>query len=145
MSEISTFESRKGLANCTAQELYYFLTDMRNFERFIPKDKFSDIKMDKDSCSFNVSMLGKVNIRIGDRKEFSEMIFSGNAMQVNDFSLTVKFCDAGPAYSEVKLSVLASLNPLLKMLAAEPINMFLETLIAEMEKFSGWNEIRRDS
>jgi len=145
MSDISTFESRKGIVNCTAQDLYYFLTDIRNFERFIPKDKISNIKTDQDSCSFNVSMMGNVNIRIGDRKEYSEVLYSGNAMMVNDFSLTVKFCDAEPSYSKVKLSVLAHLNPLLKMLAGEPINKFLETLITEMEKFDGWKEIRRDS
>lgn len=145
MSDISTYESRTGKVNCTSEELYYFLTDIRNFERFIPKDKFSDIKMDKDSCSFNVSMMGKVHIRIGDRKEYNEVVFSGNAMQVNDFSLTVKFGDTEPSHSEVKLSVLAHLNPFLNMLAAEPINKFLETLITEMEKFDGWKEIRRDS
>jgi carbon monoxide dehydrogenase subunit G len=145
MSEISTFESRTGNVNCTSVELYNFLTDVRNFERFIPKDKFSDISIDKDSCSFNVSMMGKVSIRIGSRKEYSEVVFSGNAMQVNDFSLSVKINEAGHAHSEVKLSVLASLNPFLKMLAAEPLNKFLETVISEMENFSGWKEIRRDS
>jgi carbon monoxide dehydrogenase subunit G len=145
MDDISTFESRTGKVNCKAEDLYHFLTDIRNFERFIPKDMFSDISMARDSCSFSVSMLGKVNIRIGERKEFSEVVFSGNAMQVNDFSLAVKFGSAEPSHSEVKLSVLANLNPFLKMLAAEPINKFLETIIAEMEKFSGWKEIRRDS
>jgi hypothetical protein len=101
--------------------------------------------MEKDSCSFIISMMGKVNIRIGDSKEYSEVVFSGNAMMVNDFSLAVKFSDAEPAHSEVRLSVLAHLNPFLKTLAAEPINKFLETLIAEMEKFSGWKKIRRDN
>ena len=144
MNEISTFESRTGRVNCTSEELYHFLTDIRNFERFIPKDKFSDISMDKDSCSFNVTMLGKVNIHIGEKKEFSEVVFSGNAAQINEFSLAVKFGDKGYAQSEAKLSVLAYLNPFLKMLAAEPINKFLEKIIEEMEKFSGWNEIRRE-
>jgi len=90
-------------------------------------------------------MMGMVNIRISDRKEYSEVVFSGNAMLVNDFSLAVKFSDAKPGRSEVKLSVLADLNPFLKMLAADPISKFLETIIKEMEKFSGWNEIRRDT
>lgn len=145
MGDISAFESRTGKVNCRAEDLYHFLTDIRNFERFIPKDMFNDISMSRDSCNFSVSMLGKVNIRIGERKEFSEVVFSGNAMQVDDFSLAVRFGDAEPSHSEVKLSVLANLNPFLKMLAAEPINKFLETIIAEMEKFSGWRDIRRDS
>jgi len=145
MSGISTFKSRTGKVNCTSEELYHFLSDIRNFERFIPKDKISDISLNKDSCSFSVSMMGMVNIRISDRKEYSEVVFSGNAMLVNDFSLAVKFSDAKPGRSEVKLSVLADLNPFLKMLAADPISKFLETIIKEMEKFSGWNEIRRDT
>ena len=145
MSEISTFESRTGKVNCTSEELFHFLSDIRNFERFIPGDKFSDIKMDKDSCSFSVSMMGKVNIRIGERKAYSEVVFSGNAMYVNDFSLAVKFNDAGFSHSEVNLSVFAHLNPFLKMLAADPISKFLETIIKEMEKFNGWRDIRRDS
>ncbi len=134
MSEISTFESRTGIVQCTSEELYHYLTDMRNFGRFIPQNNISD-----------VSMLGKVNIRIGEMKEFSEVRYSGNAAQINEFSLVVKFLDKGSTQSEVKLSVLASLNPFLKMLAAEPMNKFLETIIAEMEKFRGWNEIRKQS
>lgn len=89
-------------------------------------------------------MLGKVNIHIGEKKEFSEVIYSGNAAQINDFSLVVKFGNKGSAQSEVKLSVLANLNPFLKMLVAEPAKKFLETIIVEMESFRGWNEIRKE-
>lgn len=145
MSEISTFESRTGIVQCTSEELYHYLTDMRNFGRFIPQNNISDVSISKDTFDINVNLLGKVNIRIGEMKEFSEVRYSGNAAQINEFSLVVKFLDKGSAQSEVKLSVLASLNPFLKMLAAEPMNKFLETIIAEMEKFRGWNEIRKES
>ncbi len=93
MSDISIFESR-AIAHCTAEELYHFVTDIRNFVRFIPEDKFSDMIIDKDSCSFNVSMLGKVNFRIKDRIEFTEVGFAGNAMQINEFSLDLRFHDS---------------------------------------------------
>jgi carbon monoxide dehydrogenase subunit G len=145
MGEMSTFESRTGIVNCTAEELYHFLTDIRNFERFIPKDKFSDVMMDKESCSFNLGMMGKVNIRIREKKEFSEVIYAGNAMQVNDISLIVEFFDADSSHSRIKLRVLAGLNPILKMFATEPVKKFLETIIKEMEKFNGWKEISGDN
>ena len=90
-------------------------------------------------------MLGKVNIHIGEKKEFSEVLFAGYAAQLNDFSLVMKFGDVGPAHSEVKLSAQTHLNPFLKMLAAEPIKNFLETIIVEMERFRGWNEITKES
>jgi hypothetical protein len=144
MSDISIFESR-AIAHCTAEELYHFVTDIRNFVRFIPEDKFSDMIIDKDSCSFNVSMLGKVNIRLRDKKEFTEVVFTGNAMPINEFTLDIRFCDSETGSSEVKLIVQAKLNPFLQMLAAEPIKSFMEMLVVEIEKFNGWKDIRKDS
>jgi|WetSurMetagenome_2_1015567.scaffolds.fasta_scaffold00016_105 hypothetical protein len=145
MSDISTFESRTAIVNCTSEVLYKFLTDIRNFEWFIPKEKFSDIRIEKDSCSFNVSMMGKVDVRIHEKQEFSRVSFIGNALHVNEFSLDVKFNDAAGGKSETRLMVQAHLNPFLKMLAAEPINRFMEELISEMEKFNGWKEINADN
>jgi hypothetical protein len=145
MSDISIFESRTAGISCTAEEFYHFTTDIRNFRRFIPEDKFSDIRIERDSCSFNVSMMGKVEIHIRDRKEFTEVSFAGSAMQVNEFSLDLKFHDIDSKKAEAKLIVQAHLNPFLKMLAAEPINRFLETLVSEIEKFDGWKDIRRDN
>jgi carbon monoxide dehydrogenase subunit G len=144
MTETSTFESRTARVECSAEELYRFLTDIRNFEQFIPAGRFSDINIGRDTCTFSVNMLGKVNLKIGEQKEFSEVVYRGNAMQVNDFSLAVNFSDKGSGQSEVRLAVQASLNPFLKMLAAEPVKNFLETLVDEMEKFRGWKDIRKD-
>jgi hypothetical protein len=42
--------------------------------------------------------------------------------------------------AEVKVSLYADLNPILKMMAAKPITLFLETLIKEMEGFRGWKD-----
>lgn len=144
MPEISIFKSRTATVNCTAKEFYHFVTDVRNFRRFIPADKFSDIIINRESCSFSVSMLGKVEIHIRESREFSEVSYSGNAMQINEFSLDLEFHDAAAGTSEVQLIAQAHLNPFLKMLAADPINRFLETLAAEMEKFTGWKDISRD-
>lgn len=144
MSEITTFESRKGKVNCSSEELYRFLTDIRNFERFIPAGKFSDLIIERESCSFNVNMMGKVTIRLGNSFPYSEVTYTGRAMQLNDFSLKSGISEIDPEHSEVRLVFTAEMNPFLKMLASEPVNRLLDTLVAEMEKFSGWKDIRRD-
>jgi hypothetical protein len=33
---MSYFESRNGEMGCTPEEVFYFMTDLRNFKRFIP-------------------------------------------------------------------------------------------------------------
>jgi hypothetical protein len=141
---MSAFESRTGRLSCRAEDLFYFLTDIRNYEQFIPKDKLSDIRIDKDSCTFNIGMLGNVNINIKERTPYSEVVFSGKAIMVNECSLYVKFHDTDPGNSEVRLLFIADLNPMLKLIASDPINKFLETIITEVEKFKGWKEIRKD-
>ena len=43
--------------------------------------------------------------------------------------------------AEVKVLLNAELNPMMKMIAAKPIEQFLEMLIAEMEKFKAGSKI----
>lgn len=61
MSEKSNFESRSGRVNCSAEELFNFVTDLRNFERLIPRGSGKALKIDEDSLSIQVSMLGTVS------------------------------------------------------------------------------------
>lgn len=142
MSEISSFESRTGNLDCNAEGVYNFITDIRNFERFIPKDKITNLKIAEDSCSFQMSMLGTVTIRISEKIKPGRVLFSGNALHVNDFSLLLNILSTGTDHSEVKIILSAKINPFLKMIAAEPVRQFLETLIKEMEKFTDWKNIK---
>jgi hypothetical protein len=141
MNDISTFESRTGKLDCTTSDVYNFVTDIRNFERFIPRDKISNVKVSQNSFSFQASPLGLVNISITEKIMYSKVVYSGNTMQISDFSLVILIDEAENNYSEVKILLKAELNTFLKMLASEPIKKFLETLICEMEKFNGWKDI----
>ena len=138
MSDSSKFEGRIGKLNYSAEEIYYFVTDIRNLKRFIPKDSISDLVVSYDSCSFRVSMLGDVNIHISEKVLNNKVVFSGNALRINDFSLILDLKDTGNRQSEFKVTVLAEMNPLLKMVADGPVKQFLETLVGEMEKFRDW-------
>jgi carbon monoxide dehydrogenase subunit G len=145
MSALSTFESRTGKLNYPSEEIYYFVTDFRNFKRFIPQNSISNLKVEKDSCSFQVSMLGTVKIYIRERVMYNNVVFSGNALQVNDFSVIMNLNDTGYRNSEAKITLIAEMNPMLKMAAVEPVKKFLEKLIDEMEKFSDWKNTTTDN
>jgi len=140
VSEISTFESRSGRVKCSAEELFNFVTDIRNFERIIPRGSTGDIKIDKDSCSIRVNMLGTVSVRISETAKFNKVVYSGNAMHINDFTLVLNILGKSDKEAEVKVILSAEMNPFLKMMAVEPVRQFLETLIREMENFRGWKE-----
>jgi carbon monoxide dehydrogenase subunit G len=142
MSDISTFESRTGRLTCNAGEVYNFLTDIRNMEQVIPSGTVSNWKSDGESCSFRVNPLGDVDIRLSEKVVNKKVVFSGNALQVNNFSLIINISGIENQPAEVRILLSAEMNPVLKMIAAGPVRQFLDTLINEMEKFQRWNDLK---
>jgi len=138
MSDISYFESRKGNLTCNAKECFAFTTDLRHFEGFIPNGTINNWKAEKESCSFTVSMLGTVSVRVADKEMFKRVVYKGDALKKNDFELILNITGEGDKSAEVKIFLNADLNPMMKMIATKPIEQFLEMLINEMEKFEGW-------
>jgi carbon monoxide dehydrogenase subunit G len=141
MVNISNYESRSGSLSCTPKEVFDFVTDIRNFEQFIPEGTINNWLSEKDTCSFSVSMIGTVSLRIEKREPYKKVIFSGDALKKNDFSLTLNISENANNNAEVKVLLDAELNPMLKMMANKPILQFLEMLIREMENFKGWKNV----
>jgi carbon monoxide dehydrogenase subunit G len=142
MNDMSYFESRPGKLTCTAEEVFNFVTDIRNFKRFIPQGTINNWQSERESCSFSVSMLGTVNIRLSEKEMYKKVVFAGNALKNNDFSLVLNISDNGNKPAEVKVSLKADLNPMMKMMATKPIGQFLEMLINEMKSFKDWEDTR---
>ena len=139
MSDISTFESRTGKLTCTPSEIFDFVTDIRNFSQFIPDGaSINKLNIERESCSFNISPLGNVNINLTEKDPHNKVIYNGNVLQSNDFSLILKIKENIAGKAEVHLRLEAHLNPLLKMMATKPIGDFLEKMVEEMEKFKNW-------
>jgi len=141
MSDLSHYESRSGRLSCTSGEVFDFVTDIRNFEQFIPDGTINNWESGKDTCSFSVSMVGTINIRIVKKEPCTKVIFKGDAFKENDFSLVLNINNSPDNIAEVKVMLEAELNPVLKMVADKPLIQFLEMLIREMENFRGWKDI----
>ena len=142
MTDLSYFESRTGKLTCNAGEVFAFVTDIRNFERFIPGGIINNWNAEKESCSFSVSMLGTVTVRLSEKERFTKVVFSGDALKKNDFLLTLNITDNVGDHAEVRILLSAELNPMMKVMAGKPIRQFLERLINEMEGFRDWKSTR---
>jgi hypothetical protein len=141
MSELSYYESRPGKLSCRPDEAFTFITDMRNFGRFVREGTIANWKADKDSCSFSVSMVGKVSVRVVEKVAFNRVVYQGDALSKNDFTINVDLSAHNDQPADVKLSVSASLNPVMKMMVDSPIRQFLEMLMNEIESFRDWHEV----
>lgn len=142
MADISHFESRSGEVTSSAEDIFAFVTDLRNFERFVPLGTVSNWKAEQESCSFSVAMIGMVSIVLAEKVMNNKVVYNGDALNKNDFSLVLHISGNDKNPAEVKIHLSADLNPMMKMMAAKPIAQFLEMLISEMEKFREWKDIR---
>jgi carbon monoxide dehydrogenase subunit G len=141
MSEISYYESRPGKLSCSPEEAFTFITDLRNFKRFVREGAISNWNAERESCSFSASMIGTVKVRLTDKEAGKKVVFQGDALSKNDFTINVDLSGNSPETAELKLSLSASLNPFMKMMAEKPIRQFLDMLIKEIEAFREWNDI----
>jgi carbon monoxide dehydrogenase subunit G len=139
MAENSIFKSRSANLLCTPEVFYNFITDLRNLEQFIPAGNIKNWQATSDDCSFRVPPVGDANVRISSRNPISFVEYMGEVIKMNKFSLIVNISGNENNFAEVKLSLSADLNPMLKMMASGPIEKFLELLISEMEKFEKWD------
>lgn len=143
MDNLSHFESRTGKVTCNADDVFNFVTDIRNFEQFVSEGTISDWQADRESCSFNVSMVGTVSFGLSEKIRNSKVVYVGDALKMNKFSLFLEISGNDEHSAEVKIFLSADLNPVLKMMLSRHIEQFLEILINEMESFKDWKNINK--
>lgn len=141
MSDLSNYESRTGKLTCKPEEVFDFVTDIRNFSQFVPAGSIEELEFGRESCSFNVPPLGNIKMDLSEKEPYNKVVYNGTAFTSNKFSLILSITEDFAGKAEVIVNLAASLNPLLKMIAAQYIDRFLGTLVDEMEKFRGWKNI----
>jgi carbon monoxide dehydrogenase subunit G len=139
MGNTSVYESRTGRLSCKPEEFYGFITDVRNFKQFIPAGSIKDWQATADSCSFYISPLGELDMKVTAKIPFTIVSFAGNAFKNNEFAIYFHISEDQSKQAEVRLTFSVEFNPVLKMMASGYVDKFLETLIDEMEKFRNWN------
>ncbi len=137
---LSSFESRKGSLSCTPSEIFDFVTDIRNLRQFVPDNVVEDLVIEADTCSFRVPAMGTVSISLSGKEPVNQVVYSGTALQSNDFSLVLDINGNSDGKAEALVKLAANLNPILRMMASGPISDLLEKLVSEMEKFRGWQQ-----
>jgi hypothetical protein len=142
MSDISYYESRPGKLSCTSDVAFNFITDLRNFGRFVREGTITDWQAEKEFCSFNVSVIGTVKVRLIEKIAGNRVVYQGDALSKNDFTINVDLSGDSPGPADVRLFLSASLNPMMKIMADKPIRQFMELLMQEIENFRDWNTLR---
>jgi len=140
MENLSKFESRVGKIEEGSEPVYAFLNDMRNFKQFLPEGKVDNWSAEIDNCSFEISPVGKADLRIADAEPHKHVKYEGTGLNNTKFFLWVQLKEVSVKDTRVKITIKADINPMIKMMATKPLNDFLEKLVSGMENFNDWSE-----
>ncbi|MFV9552008.1 SRPBCC family protein [Algibacter sp. PT7-4] len=126
-------ESPKINVSKSPEEVFNFLSDIKNFESLMPENisKFEVLGEDK----FLFALKGMPEIVLKKKEVIPpNKIVLGAAGGKIDFSLIANISEIDAASSEVKLDFTGKFNPMMAMMIKSPISKFIETLATSIPK-----------
>ena len=126
-------ESQKVNVNKSQQELFTFLTDVKNYEQIMPESKEKFEVKSQDTFAFALKGMPEIWLQIKETKE-PNLIVLGSTSEKFDFSLDVVIEDAGNNTSNAQLYFTGKFNALMAMMVKGPLNKFIDSLAANLAK-----------
>lgn len=126
-------ESPKINVSKSTQEVFNFLTDIKNFETLMPENISKFEVIDEDKFLFALKGMPEIILK---KKEVvpQNKIVLGAAGGKIDFSLIANITEVDATTSEVKLDFTGDFNPMMAMMIKSPISKFIETLATSIPK-----------
>jgi ribosome-associated toxin RatA of RatAB toxin-antitoxin module len=131
---MKNIESQYRIIHRQAKDLYEFIADFHNFEKFLP-EQVTDWNATETTCSFNIPNQGKIALQ----------------MEKNDAAQSVKYVStSGPAVFELlfelkpetetscqlTLTALADIPAFMLMMISKPIKNFVTVLLDKIKELA---------
>ena len=124
-------ESPKVTIEKSQQDVFDFLSDVKNFETLMPENISKFEVLDDDKFLFALKGMPEIILK---KKEVNapNKIVLGAAGGKIDFSLTGNIVELADNKSEIQLLFNGDFNPMMAMMIKGPISKFIETLATKM-------------
>lgn len=126
-------ESPKKTISKSAEEVFSFLTDLKNFEALMPEsiDKFE--VLNEDRFLFALKGMPQIVLQRKEQTPYSQIVL-GAASDKLPFTLTADIAPLDGDKSEVGLSFKGEFNAMMAMMVKGPITKFMGTLSENLAK-----------
>ena len=126
-------ESPKIKVTKSPQEVFDFLSDIKNFKSLMPENISKFEVLSDDTFLFALKGMPEIILK---KKELlpPNKIVLGAAGGKLDFSLTGNIVELDDNSSDVQLHFSGDFNPMMAMMIKGPISKFIETLVTSIPK-----------
>lgn len=126
-------ESPKINVSKSPQEVFDFLSDIKNFESLMPENISKFEVLSDDTFLFALKGMPEIILKKKETIPPNKIIL-GAAGGKLDFSLIGNIVEVSENASEVQLEFSGDFNPMMAMMIKGPINKFIETLASSIPK-----------
>lgn len=130
---MTTFDSEEVSIAQSQSFVYDFLSDFNNFEKLMPS-QISQWQSDGESCSFNIQNMATLGMRYQLREPHHHIKINSEGKSPFPFDLQCFIQDDGAESCKVKLQFNAQMNPMIKMMAARPLENFVNLLTVKLKE-----------
>ena len=126
-------ESPKISLSKSANEVFDFLSKVKNFEELMPENISKFDLLEKDKFIFALTGMPEIILQ-KKSEEAPNSIVLGAAGGKLDFTLKANITSIEANKTEVQLSFTGNFNPMMDMMIKGPISKFIETLVTNIPK-----------
>ena len=126
-------ESPKISLTKSANEVFDFLSNVKNFEGLMPENISKFELLEKDKFIFALTGMPEIILQ-KKSEEAPNSIVLGAAGRKLDFTLKANITSIEANKTEVELSFTGDFNPMMAMMIKGPISKFIETLATNIPK-----------
>jgi len=127
-------ESKQGKIEASSEQVYSFLSDIRNLDPLIPEDKVQDWTSTEDSCSFSIPKAGNIKLRITEKEPNKHIKVEPEGASPLSFALYIQMKELDETDTRIKLTFRSEMNSMMKMMLAGPLKKGLDQIIDTVNK-----------
>jgi len=118
----------------SANKVYEFLTDLRNYQNLLPEDETRDVEADVDKASLSVKGLGHFSIEVTNKSPESFIELTPSSKLPFPFTIEWHIEDKGEE-SVVTGKIQAELNMFMKMMAEPKLRSFVDKQAHKLKNY----------
>jgi len=131
---MTTIESNKEVINAKDEVIYAFLSNLNNFSKLVP-EQIENWKSDETSCSFRVSGLADISLKIIEKVPFQKIVISSDGNTPVSFTMVMNITAEVNDQSLFQIVFLADMNSFMAMMATKPLTNFVNILAQKLREY----------
>jgi len=126
-----TINSDTSLINASDDKIFSFLSDFNNFGKLMP-EQIINWQSTEESCSFTIKGMADLKMKMIEKTPNSKLQISSESSLSLSFTLTWNIKSIDENQSEVNLDFDGNLNPMVAMMAKNPLQNFVNVLVQKL-------------